>query len=331
MKRIILLMMMAVTVSLTACVKDNAVNLAPGASPPVVEWETATIQDAPTNAATNIYRTYARSFEIVAAVKQDFKIDLTGTDPASSDVTVGVGVKAQAVTDYNTKYGTTYTLLPANMYTMPASVVIPKGGRSATVSIVINATLFDLTKTYVLPLTITSTTAGGISGNYGTVIYTVSAKNKYDGIYTVNGTMTDYVAGSGLTGKYPIKYYLITTGPSSVALYDYTVYNNYAHQILSGGTTTSSFGTFSPIFTFDGSNNVTSVVNYYGQPAAAPNLRSAGIDATGTNKYTSGLPGAAGSVFQCSYFLFQGNLPSAGPGGARDGFNETFTYVGPRP
>lgn len=167
---------MAVAVSLSSCLKDKAVNLGPGASPPVVEWATSAIQDAPTNAAGNLYRTYARTLAIGSSVTMRLQIDYTGTDPAPSDVVVGIGTNTAAYTAYKAKYGTTAAQLPTTAYTLPASVTIPKGERFADVSVVVNTSAITANTPYWLPIAITSTTSGAISGNYGTVIYVITAK-----------------------------------------------------------------------------------------------------------------------------------------------------------
>jgi hypothetical protein len=216
MKKLNIILFLAAMTILTSCLKDGKVNLPEGASPMTVQWSTTSLDDAPTNSASNIYRTYSRSFDLTPAGKMNLLVNITGGGVAENDITVGVGLKASAVTEYNAKYSTNYTQLPSNMFTMPTSVVIPKGQRSAIVPIVVNTTLFDLSKSYALPVTITSTTAGQISGNYGTVIYTVGAKNQYDGIYTAKGIVVragDNVLSGFFSG---LSYTLSTTGPNSV-------------------------------------------------------------------------------------------------------------------
>jgi len=326
MKKLILLTIMAATVSLTSCLKDGPVNLAPGASPMVVQWETAALDIAPSNAVSSSYRTFTVAFPIATAVTMNLEVDITGTDAAAQDITVGLGVSTAAYNTYTSGGSTTNPLLPAADYTMPTSVVIPKGLRTATVPVVLNTTLFDVTKAYFLPVSITSTTAGAVSGNYGTVIFQIAAKNKYDGIWNMTGTLVD-LSTATITGKYPLKVYLETTSATAVAMYDYQVAGTFGHAILSSGSN-SYYGSFSPTFNFDANNNITSVVNYagYGQPAS--NGRYGQLDPTGTNKFTTGTPGTVGAVFQCSYGMYQPSVIAVGP---RTTFNETFTYVGPRP
>ncbi len=140
-------------------------------------------------------------------------------------------------------------------------------------------------------------------------------KNMYDGDYMVNGTMTDGVASS-LTGAYPNEVYLITQDATSVAMWDVLV-GGYAHLIMSG-TSYSYYGSFAPMFIFDANNNVTSVVNAYGQGAGGLQ-RSGQIDPAGVNKYDPST-----GTLKVSYWMIQ-------KGVQRTHFVETFTYLGPRP
>lgn len=195
-KSSILLFGAVVIAGLSSCLKAGKENLPLGASPMTVEWATAAIQDAPTNAVGNLYRTYARSFPITASVTMNLQVDVTGSDPAPSDITVNLTTNTAAYTAYKAKYSTTNPQLPSNMYTMPTSVVIPKGQRTATVPVVLNTTLFDLTQVYMLPVGISSVSAGAVSGNYGTVIYLVNAKNAYEADYTTTGFLFHPTAGS---------------------------------------------------------------------------------------------------------------------------------------
>jgi hypothetical protein len=155
-----------------------------------------------------------------------------------------------------------------------------------------------------------------VSGNFNNVFAIVTVKNIYDGVYTINGTMVDQT-NAAITGRYPEEVHLVTTGANSVAMF-YPVYHDYYHPISSAGSL-SVYGAYSPEFNFDptGSGTVTSVVNYYGQPAS--NGRSAAIDPSGTNKWNP-----ATKEMKVRYFLLQ-------PGSTiRTRFDETFTYVGPR-
>ncbi len=216
MKKLNILLFAAALVSLTSCLKDGNVNLGPGApvSPPVIEWSTAQIDDAPKNSNTSLYRLYARIYPIGTSINMGLQVDLTGSGAAPSDITVGLGVSDAAYTAYVAGV-TTIPELPAASYTMPPSVTIAKGTRDATVNITLNTTLLDPTKTYYLPVTITSTTYGGISGNYGTVIYSVAPANKYDGLYSYTCSFTN-TSNNVVTPLTATNAALITSAANSV-------------------------------------------------------------------------------------------------------------------
>ena len=135
--------------------------------------------------------------------------------------------------------------------------------------------------------------------------------NKYDGNYTLTGTMVDYT-NAALTGKYPANVSLITQSANSVALWDLDYVNGYGHRILNGATD-SWYGDFSPVFTFDANDNVISVTNRYGQPAG--NGRSGELDPSGVNKWDSST-----KTLKVKYWMNQ-------PGSThRTLFDETFTW-----
>lgn len=317
-----MLSLLAVIAGFSSCLKDKAII----ASDPqnIIEFYTTEAISSPTTA---LYPVYVKSYVVGKPAKIDVVVSYSGTNTAPQDITLDVAVDPTALTKYNTKAAadgnTEYEQLPASAYTFPtAPVVIKKGERRATVTVdVLIPADFDFNKSFALPLTIKSTTFGTISGNFGSTLYAVGAKNKYDGEYKVEGTMVDN-ANSAITGRYPMNYYLITQTSTTNVLFDYVYAHTYGHQITSGGGP-SYYGSFSPVFTFDAAGNITKVVNYYGQPAS--NGRSAQLDPSGVNKFTSGTPGEVGSKFQVKYFLLQ-------PGSTvRTAFDETFTYVGSTP
>lgn len=249
-------------------------------------------------------------------------VNFAGPKAPSAPITVTLSIDQASLDAYNKANGTSFLLLPPADYSIPSlKVTIPAGQSAAYLNIAVNTSLIDLSKQYALPLTITDGGGQTISGNYKSVIFAILVKNKYDGIYTVTGTMVDKTSAA-LTGDYPHTYYLQTQGATADALFD-PKSSNYQHTILSSGSL-SSYGSFAPVFNFDANGNVVSVINYYGQPAG--NTRSAKLDPTGQNKFISGTPGTKGAVFQVSYILNQTNSI-----GDRTFFNETYTYVGPRP
>jgi hypothetical protein len=200
MKRIINTFILGISiVGMSSCLKDKNVNLSGDDSPAVVEWSTST-SDIPASPANSTYPLYVRSYAIAPSVDVPFVVNYTGTDAANEDVTLTLGINSGSIAQYNNERLTVdleethLELLPSSYYTLPTTVVIPKGQHKATVIAKLKTNLFtdaDFSKQYVLPISITAASGNTtISRNYGTVLYQLGAKNAYDGNYNANGTIT---------------------------------------------------------------------------------------------------------------------------------------------
>ena len=208
------------------------------------------------------------------------------------------------------------TVLPANAYTLGGlEFDVPANGE-VQIPFTLDKTKLDLSQAYGLGFKITDVSSGVASEIAKSLVVNILVKNKYDGHYQVTGTMVDY-SNAGLTGDYPMDVYLITSGPSSAYMFD----NNWGgpvHSILSGGSG-SYYGSFGPEFIFDANDNVTQVVNVYGQPAG--NGRSAELDPSGINKWKS-----ADKSMDVKYWMNQPSVITP----HRVSFDEHFKYLGPR-
>jgi hypothetical protein len=316
-----LALFLAVT-SLTSCLKDDSLVLDPAKGHNVIEFAN------PAQIVTNgtPFPLYAFSYDIAATPSLPITISYSGPEAAApQDITVKFAVgNESAINAYNTSQGSHYVMLGSGSYTLSTNEVVIKAGTSkATFNVVFKPSTFNLNAAEVLPLTITSSSSGIISGNFNTILLNVAAKNKYDGMYTITATapMTDATSAT-LTGLYPMqKMSLITTGPNSVAMYDGQYFgSNYYHPILSGGTATSAYGSYSPVFTMDADGKVISVVNYYGQPSS--NGRSGQLNPAGVNKFT--VSGDT-KTLEVSYYMLQ-------PGSTiRTSFYEKWVFTSARP
>lgn len=236
------------------------------------------------------------------------------------------------------------TLLPASAYTFKATNTVPAGTYNAPFEVVIlNASLLNSNIRYGIAFTITSADNGyTVAQNSKVFSMSINIKNKYDGVYSNAGTFVDFV-NAAFTGNYPLTYRLVTTGPSSVDV-QLSVNGTFspAYLFLNNGGGTF-FGSYGLTMTFNPATDVISDLhNYYGDPSkpmtavgdpstgsGAPlfissNTRRAVLDPTGTNKYDN-----ATKTIRIKHFLIQGNQPT-GPN-PRSAFNETWTYIGPRP
>jgi hypothetical protein len=143
-------------------------------------------------ATTVTYSVVSKAFDAAAEVDVPVVINYTGVNGAPSDVTVELGTSDAAVTTTSS----TYTILPTSLYTIPnKTVVIPKGQKKATFIVKVKASSFNFALIYALGIKIVSTSAGIISGNFGTGVFILSAKNQWDGVYSVvSGQVTRFTA-----------------------------------------------------------------------------------------------------------------------------------------
>ena len=127
-------------------------------------------------------------------------------------------------------------------------------------------------------------------------------------------------ANPALTGYFPMNYHLITAGANNVDGFDPEIWVDYFIPIYNAAAV-SGYGSFSPSFTFDANDNITSVINVYGQPAG--NGRYAQLDPSGENKWDP-----ATKTIKVKFFMFQpAVVPLPNP---RVRFDWTMTYKGDR-
>jgi hypothetical protein len=241
---------------------------------------------------------------------------------ADKDVQVTLQLDPNVVDAYNTEHGTSYVVPAATQFSIPSmTVTIPAGQKTGSLRLTAKPNNLFGADEYALGVKIASVSDPSVkvSGNFNSQVVGLTIRNKYDGEYTMTGTLVD-VANAALTAKSPQRVHLITTGANSVYLHN--AGTNVASfkdlfPILSAGSE-SAYGSFTPEFTFDANNNVISVVNAYGQPAG--NGRSAQIDPSGVNKWDP-----ATKTLKVKWFMTQPPTP-----GIRTTFDFTFTYVGPR-
>lgn len=237
------------------------------------------------------------------------------------------------------------TLLPADQYSVDLNAKIAAGQLLDTLEITIpRSSNLDPNLIYGLGLELVSADNGfQVASNLKEVLIKITVKNKYDGLYEATGTYQDVSAvGANFSGRYPLEYYLVTTGPSSVNVCMDINGEIVPGYLFSNAGAGSYYGSFGLMVFFDGATDaITSIRNYYGDPSnpatgvgnpalgsGAPNyqsanFRSATLDPTGVNAYN-----AADKTVSIKYFMIQ---PTVVPGGPRAFFNETWTYVGPRP
>ncbi len=242
--------------------------------------------------------------------------------------TVTLVAAPELIEEYNEENNANFVWLDEDVFSWAENPSIQETANGLTVTfapgefskefdIMLNGSAWDAAVTYAVAYKIADTQGLPIADGRGEIIAMISIKNQYDGAYEMTGEMSD-VVNPALTGAYPLKVELHTVGPNSVALYDVEVWGDYFHTITSGADY-SGYGGFAPVFSMDEEGNVTSVTNFYGQPAS--NGRSAVLDPTGINKFTVNDDGS--KTLEVSYIMVQA-------GANRTFFKETFTYTGER-
>ena len=258
----------------------------------------------------------------------DLRKDAVTEADAAAATTVTITNTQAFLDDYNTANGTAFELLPTSAYTItPGSGVTVSGSTwtinlapgelARPISIELDKSQMDLSKSYAFGLQITQTTVGS-PATASTVIVNPLVINKYDGAYEVTGTMTDAGAAT-ITGDFPMEYHLITTGERSVIGWS-VKWEYYYVDILSAGAE-SVYGSYCPEFLLDANDNIIAVTNAYGQPAS--NGRYAQLDPSGINKWDP----ATGNI-DVKFFMFQPSVvPLPNP---RVSFSWHMAYTGKR-
>lgn len=315
------------TVILPGCLKDNTIVLDPAKGVNVIEFANPG-QIVADGTPHPLY-----SFSYAATAKPTLPITISYSGPeakAPQDITVKFAVGDESTIDaYNTATESDFVMLNSGGYTLSANEVVIKAGTSkATFNIVLNPSAFDFSKSEVLPLTIKSVSSSQISGNFNTILINVAAKNKYDGVYAVTGTMVDVTnatlthVNDALGADAPMQYQLRTVSATKCALYDDYVYGGFYAVIASNGAF-SNYGGFSAVFEFDPvTDKVIAVTNRAGQPNPA-NTRGGRLDPTGTNARVSD------KVFDVKYNMTQPSVVPAAPS-VRTTWDEVWTRIGDR-
>ncbi|OZI07791.1 hypothetical protein BWI93_12545 [Siphonobacter sp. BAB-5385] len=302
----------------SSCLKDEAA-LDPDNSVNVIEFKNPSNFVSPYGSK---YSLYSRAFDLATENDYPITVSYSGAHVAPQDITVNLGTDPTALTQYNTEQQAHYDLIPSSLYTLPASVVIPKGQRTATVNLKVKSSSFDFTKNYVLPIQIQSTSSGTVSGNFGTILLNVSVKNKYDGRYRVTNITFRHTTNAAFSANTPRTRDLVTLSANSNYLFDPNLNGGSAFFSFLNNGSGSYFGAFSPVFAFDDAGNVTSVTNSVAvnDPTNA-NRRTARLDPSGVNKIT--ISGNS-KVMEVSYIMVQGGVDILF-------LKEKWEYTGARP
>ncbi|HMT73205.1 MAG TPA: DUF1735 domain-containing protein [Chitinophagaceae bacterium] len=277
MKKYLLSLLGTSAIFLTSCLKDKNVEdqvygLNGAEDARLVEIIAPNTAADPSSAGH--LNSVALDFENADLTLDVIEVRLTSKDLPKTDVAVTLSLanSATIINDYNTANSTSYVQMATTLYQIPSlTVTIPAGQRSAMLKLKTNAINYDPSTTYALGFTIGSISDAsfGASGNFKNLLVTFGAKNAYDGLYEISGTLVD--ANGVYTGYYPgslyfdpsdpRKYSLTTISGTAGLFYDeWFPYANYIVQnIGTGGFANTGIR---PVITFDPTTNkVVSVTN----------------------------------------------------------------------
>lgn len=263
MKKIFSLSLLAIFIfSLSSCLKDELVENQ--------EYGLINLNAKKIIEFTKRTESFALPFEDADRVLK-IPIHLASENPATEDlnVTLSLANSSKLIEKYNTDNDQELVVFDPDLYELEGTgldVVIPKGSKEGYLNIKVNAITFDPSTTYALGLQINSVSGTGhtISGNYGTLIATFGAKNIYDGIYNVTGTLVD--ANGLYKGDYPRKFSLTTTSATRVSVFDID-YNFDKYIVLNNAGTSAANTGIGLAFTFDPTSNALVSVTDPASPA----------------------------------------------------------------
>ena len=197
--------------------------------------------------------------------------DANSNADLNKDVTITISNNQALLDAYNADNNTNFELLPDGSYTLPANsgvtgsgntwtLTMPAGEFNRGISVTIDKSLLDLTKSYAFALEVTQTTVGEPSAGTGYGIVNVLIKNQYDGEYTLNGAFYHPTQSPGYDA-FSTTVELHTTGPNSVKIYVPEFGGYYGPGLFAG--TLNAFGAQEPEYTVNTTTNKVTAQNGY--------------------------------------------------------------------
>lgn len=251
----------------------------------------------------------------VTAVLKAF---LSGNNKGEANVSI---VADPSLVDaYNAANGTSFPIMPSDVYTLPSSISISGGSGSADLVIDIQK-LVTYGIGFALGVKISDVSGGTdyvMPGNSEQVII-VQVKNKYDGLFELT-VRTDgwaaYGIADGVSNVYPGDIAMITRGANTVDLESLERGDNLLPAFTSGGGATA-FGATSARFYFDpATDKLTQVENILPDDGRGRKLRI-NPDIT-DSRYDA----ATGTIY-AAFIMSQNGRPD-------QYFYDTLRFVGPR-
>jgi Domain of unknown function (DUF1735) len=126
-----------------------------------------------------------------------YYVNIAGTHTLGQSITTTVALDPSAMQDNYANDSLTYLPMPDSDYTILSTTgTIPAGSRLDTFQIVFFPDKFDLTKNFMVPITVTTTPSYTISGNFGKM-YLHTIGNPIAGVYNQEWIRYNNAAGTG--------------------------------------------------------------------------------------------------------------------------------------
>jgi hypothetical protein len=134
-----------------------------------------------------------------------FRVNYAATTVAPNDISVTLAIDDAARLKYNTDNPSSqYEKMPDSLFKFTQTQVTIKAGQSYSdlVKLTVYPSKINVSKSYMIPITITAASGVNISGNFGTIYYHVIG-NPLAGTYVVTGIRYNYNGGpSGSSGVF---------------------------------------------------------------------------------------------------------------------------------
>jgi Domain of unknown function (DUF1735) len=299
-----ILLLLAGAMIFNSCKQDKVFgDITPNTERPIIEFS------EPSGFAS-VAVDYGTNFVDLDVATIRFMIRTYVTANATAKIIVTPGV----VFDYNDNNGTTYSEVPASLFTLVNNeFTLTATERSKTVRIHIKPS--DIASGQnAIGLSIAEVSGGEVSRIAGTLVIAVSVKNKYDGLYHMKGfyKRTDAV-GAPYNGPFETDVAMITTGPNSVAMYS-DEEGGFTQPFFNTGSL-FGFTNVGPEIFLNASDQIISINNYTGDPSTGPFMT---LFPGANNRY---VPGAAPTIYLKYYYNGDPNNRV---------FSDTLVYTGPR-
>ena len=122
----------------------------------------------------------------------DVYANLASVNASSTNQVVTLGITDAQRTAYNTTNSTNYLAFTSNMYKLVStSVTIMAGQHYAKTTLQVFKNTVDLTKSWMLPVSITDAAGKGLTSNRNTIYYHIIG-NPWAGAYKVTGSRLNY-------------------------------------------------------------------------------------------------------------------------------------------